>query len=126
MRNIAKSASQTKYILIIDIDMIPSDNLVLNFLTYVKNYDLNNEKAIYVVPVFEIHSNAVAPRTKKELIEQVQLKNARPFYFVPCRSCQKYTRYNDWLMSNTSAGDFFNIKKNFFKSKSSKPKKFVY
>lgn len=95
--------------MIIDIDMVPNLKLRDNFLNFASSLQLNSKKIVYVVPVFEVQTDAPIPENKNELIALVKEKKARPFYFVPCRSCQKYTGYNKWLMSQNVSGEKLSV-----------------
>ncbi|KAK6634007.1 hypothetical protein RUM44_004614 [Polyplax serrata] len=115
LRNVAKGGSLTDYILVIDIDMVPNLNLRTNFLNFSQKLKQspNNEKSVFIVPVFESEGSANVPRNKTELIEQIKEKKCRPFYYLPCRNCQKATLYNKWLLSDQISGNVPNFDERF-------------
>eukprot|EP00794_Sanderia_malayensis_P017091 gene17091-18812_t len=99
LRNVALSAAETSHVLVIDIDMIPIPKLLENFQKHFES--IKREKAVYVLPTFELKDNHVIPETKKDLLNAWRLGNARPFYEQVCWKCQKYTEYERWKRSNS-------------------------
>ncbi|EEB14198.1 N-acetyllactosaminide beta-1,3-N-acetylglucosaminyltransferase, putative [Pediculus humanus corporis] len=104
LRNLAKSQSVTDYILTIDIDMLPSENLRNDFLKskLVEKYQWND--VVFVVPIFEIEHDVQMPQSKNDLLECVKMGKARPFYLEPCEKCQSLTNYTEWLKNNKTSG----------------------
>ena len=105
LRNLAKSVSDTDYILTIDIDMLPSGNLRNDFLKskLVEKYHSND--VVFVVPIFEIEYDVQMPQSKNDLLECVKMGKARPFYLEPCEKCQSLTNYTEWLKNNKTSGE---------------------
>lgn len=103
LRNVARRNCLTEYIFVIDIDLLPSNNLHQDFLIFAKENHLFDEegdkKKVFVVPSFEAHSSlsaAVIPKSKPELLNALKSHIIRPFYFQICWKCQKYTDYEAW------------------------------
>ncbi|KFM65941.1 N-acetyllactosaminide beta-1,3-N-acetylglucosaminyltransferase, partial [Stegodyphus mimosarum] len=101
LRNVARRSALTEFVFIIDIDMVPSENLHNDFLQFAKEKKLFSEtnkddKTVYVVPAFEVKEDATIPRTKSSLLQQVEAMEARPFYFELCWKCQRHTDYEAW------------------------------
>jgi N-acetyllactosaminide beta-1,3-N-acetylglucosaminyltransferase len=112
LRNVARRNSLTEFIFVIDIDLVPSDNLYEDFTEFAKENKLYSEsqredKVVYVVPAYEIKIdsnsrstqqslNDLIPHDKRALLELIELMEARPFYIELCWKCQKYTDYETW------------------------------
>uniref|UniRef100_A0A2L2YLE4 Beta-1,4-glucuronyltransferase 1 n=1 Tax=Parasteatoda tepidariorum TaxID=114398 RepID=A0A2L2YLE4_PARTP len=101
LRNVARRSALTDFVFMIDIDMVPSENLYGDFLQFAKERKLffdssKDDKTVYVVPAFEIKEDKNVPKTKTELLQQVEAMEARPFYFELCWKCQKHTDYEAW------------------------------
>lgn len=89
LRNTARRAATTEFVLVTDVDMIPNEGLREEFLHlathnswFQKNLTL--DKTVFVVPAFE---GSVIPQTKPELIRAVEAGNVRPFYAQLCWKC---------------------------------------
>ncbi|XP_033736299.1 beta-1,4-glucuronyltransferase 1-like [Pecten maximus] len=102
LRNFALKGANTPYVFVVDIDMIPSSNLLQKFRTFLKRYKSSDEqspkqdKVAFVVPSFEAKESIKIPETKEMLLTQMKSNNVRPFYVEACQRCQKQTRYNEW------------------------------
>lgn len=101
LRNVARRSALTEFVFMIDIDMVPSENLHNDFLQFAKEKKLftesnKDDKTVYVVPAFEVKEDAAIPRNKASLLQQVEAMEARPFYFELCWKCQKHTDYEAW------------------------------
>lgn len=72
-RNIARDAALTYYILSSDIDLLPSVNLVSDFLEMVAlSGSLRPSKGtIYLLPVFEVKVKSKLPETSRALMEML-------------------------------------------------------
>lgn len=92
LRNVARKATTTPLIMVIDIDIVPSVGLHNSFILYAKENNLftvnSGEKTVWVVPVYEILENMEIPKTKQELLKMVENGTARPFYVKACFHCQ--------------------------------------
>ncbi|CAL4158245.1 unnamed protein product [Meganyctiphanes norvegica] len=101
LRNIARKATNTELILVLDIDMIPSHGLHTYFMKYASDNNifkehLSEEKTAWVLPAFEIQNGNEFPKTKKDLLSLKEKELVRPFYSELCFKCQKYTDYPSW------------------------------
>lgn len=70
-RNVARNASGTQYILVSDVEMIPSEGLATRFTLMVKSQKKHNYygstpkwKLAFVIPVFEVEAGEEVPRNK--------------------------------------------------------------
>lgn len=87
MRNIAIDGALTDYILSIDIDLIPSENLRESFLNFAsKNTQFGKlklmnasqvKKEIYILPGFEVKQSETRLHCKKDIIQLVKESQAR-------------------------------------------------
>lgn len=68
-RNSARNATKTIYFLVSDIELVPSDELALNFVNMFRKLISGNRsiipKTVFVVPLFEIAKGELIPRDKK-------------------------------------------------------------
>ncbi|XP_054711303.1 beta-1,4-glucuronyltransferase 1-like [Uloborus diversus] len=101
LRNVGRRNSLTDFVFVIDIDMVPSDNLYSDFMDFAVTNKLfidshKDDKTVYVVPAFEVKDGVEVPRDKTGLLQLLELMEARPFYFEMCWKCQKHTDYETW------------------------------
>ncbi|XP_054154251.1 beta-1,4-glucuronyltransferase 1-like [Oppia nitens] len=114
LRNVARRNALTDYVFVVDIDLVPNDGLYEQFIEFAKQNklfteDRKKEKVVYVVPAYEVNTLAsvdidekletieqLIPKDKSQLLRQIELMNARPFYIELCWKCQKYTDYENW------------------------------
>lgn len=106
LRNIARLAAQTKYILAADIELYPSINLVPSFINYIQKHDVRRElgqhieKYIFTLPIFEVKPTKSPPKTKSELVRLVQNGDAIFFHKWVCDACQAFPNRLDWLQTD--------------------------
>ena len=119
LRNVARLNSHTSHILMMDIDLIPSNQLQGNFLNFLYQTlkhsnefvadwsSSKEEKTVFVLPTYEIaHKNIKKPpRTKRQLLVAIGIGTARPFYAAICRKCQMYTEYEKWQTLPVEGGE---------------------
>lgn len=96
LRNIARAGiGSTTFVLVVDIDMVPSEGLRSKFLDLVaQGVDTHT---VFVVPAFEIRHTRRLPGTKEELLRLYQVGEVRAFYEELCPRCQAPTNYSLWL-----------------------------
>ncbi|XP_040184813.1 beta-1,4-glucuronyltransferase 1 [Rana temporaria] len=96
LRNIARAGiGSTTFVLVVDIDMVPSEGLRSKFLDLVaQGVDTHT---VFVVPAFEIRHTRRLPGTKEELLRLYQVGEVRAFYEELCPRCQAPTNYSSWL-----------------------------
>lgn len=104
LRNTARLAAATKYILASDIELYPSINLAPSFINYIMRHNLEAEysyikKFSFTLPIFEVKSNVTAPKTKKELVEMLNRNDAIFFHKWVCDYCQNFPNRMDWLQT---------------------------
>lgn len=107
LRNTARQAAETKYVLASDIELYPSINLVPMFIKYIMQNDVKKEpnadrisKFIFTLPIFEVKSNITAPKTKQELIELIKKGDAIFFHKYVCDECQNFPNRLDWMQTD--------------------------
>ncbi|RWS06097.1 N-acetyllactosaminide beta-1:3-N-acetylglucosaminyltransferase-like protein [Dinothrombium tinctorium] len=103
-RNVARLSARTKYILVSDIELYPSINIIPMFLDLLKNERndlIKNVKInvphVYVLPIFEVKSGFSAPHTKAELLKMIEEENAIFFHKWICSSCQNFPGREKWI-----------------------------
>lgn len=93
LRNLAIKTATAKFVLAIDIDILPSANLLNSFQRDVLSSSTVDNRTAYILPIFEIGENQDIPSTKQELLQN---KNIHPFYANVCHWCQFATDYHRW------------------------------
>lgn len=99
LRNIGRKHALSQYILVTDIDLIPSEHLRETFLSFIRRSNSQRSNIVYVIPTFEILETIEEvniPRDKTSLVKLLHTQEARPFYIDVCWKCQKYTDYERW------------------------------
>lgn len=96
LRNVARGGTEASYILVIDIDMVPSADLHPQFLAMVTRHEPMTDE-VFVLPAFEIRHTRKMPATKSELVQLYQVGEVRPFYEELCPRCQAPTNYSQWV-----------------------------
>ncbi|KAK6619735.1 hypothetical protein RUM43_012495 [Polyplax serrata] len=107
-RNVARYGARSKFLLVSDIELFPSDNLVEEFLKMIqrlkeKNKSLGDhyftkKKHVFVLPVFEVAENEPdVPRTKAQLLDLYEKERAVYFHRYICIHCQRFPGIQRWL-----------------------------
>jgi len=100
LRNSARTGVMTKYLFLIDIDIVPANGLREKFLEFANKKMLfeNSEKKLsaFVVPVFEIKKDGEVPNNKQELLEKLEEGIVRPFHNETCWWCHKAEDIDRW------------------------------
>lgn len=96
LRNVARGGTEASYILVIDIDMVPSADLHRQFLAMATGREPATDE-VFVLPAFEIRHTRKMPATKSELVQLYQVGEVRPFYEELCPRCQAPTNYSQWV-----------------------------
>lgn len=99
LRNLAVNYVQTRYVFVVDVDMVPSEDLRLQFqklLARLESENRTSSKIAYVVPSFEVKEGVAVPSTKGALLKDWSLWSARPFYSELCAKCQRPTDFQRW------------------------------
>lgn len=100
-RNIARIGAETFFILTMDIEFLPSVNLMSRFSAMVEQTRTEQDhrkrkKIAYVLPVFELKGNATIPSTKRQLVEMLRTKQAIVFHEYKCWNCQRFQGIENW------------------------------
>ncbi|XP_077401380.1 beta-1,4-glucuronyltransferase 1 [Vanacampus margaritifer] len=98
LRNVARGGAESSYVLVVDIDMMPSADLQRRFLAMVARHRPEPDH-VFVLPAFEIRHTRKIPATKAELVQLYQVGEVRPFYEELCPRCQAPTNYSRWVNS---------------------------
>lgn len=99
LRNLAINYVQTRYVLVVDVDMLPSEGLRVGFQKLLAREEAENMTSVrraYVVPAFELKPGTGVPAHKSDLLRLWSLWSARPFYSEMCPKCQRPTDYERW------------------------------
>nr|XP_020671669.1 beta-1,4-glucuronyltransferase 1 [Pogona vitticeps] len=96
LRNVARRAVGGHWVLVVDMDMVPSEGLREAFLALPRAPN-EGTPGVYVVPAFEIRHTRRIPGSKTELLQLYQVGEIRPFYEELCWRCQAPTNYSHWL-----------------------------
>ncbi|XP_053134978.1 beta-1,4-glucuronyltransferase 1 [Hemicordylus capensis] len=96
LRNVARRVVGGHWMLVVDMDMVPSEGLREDFLAFSRAAD-EGTPGVFVVPAFEIRHTRRIPGTKTELLQLYQVGEIRPFYEELCARCQAPTNYSHWL-----------------------------
>ncbi|KAG8333101.1 hypothetical protein J6590_009562 [Homalodisca vitripennis] len=112
-RNVARISANTKFVLVSDIELIPSKNLVSRFHKMVPKLHLkiNSGKTfmrrlVYVLPVFEIEDYiSNIPEKKSELLDLYSQNKAIYFHRWICLHCQRFPGLQRWIHQTSYATD---------------------
>ena len=101
-RNVARQSASTWYVFACDIELHPSRNMSQQFISFIKEAASRKHSKllqfwpqVYVTPVFEVKQTV--PRTKEDLIQQINKGNAVYFHKHICPRCHKIPGLNLWL-----------------------------
>lgn len=109
LRNTARLAANTKYVLASDVELYPSINLVSSFSNMLANHNLLEEysnstneikRFVFTLPIFEVKLNVSAPKTKNELIKLASQGDAIFFHKWVCDACQNFPNRLSWLQTD--------------------------
>lgn len=96
LRNVARTGTDAAYILVLDIDMVPSADLHHQFVMMLMKREPALDEVL-VLPVFEIRHTRKMPASKSELAQLYLVGEVRPFYEELCPRCQAPTNYSRWI-----------------------------
>ncbi|XP_077444946.1 beta-1,4-glucuronyltransferase 1 [Stigmatopora argus] len=96
LRNVARAGAQAPYVLVIDVDTVPSADLHGQFSAMVAGRRPAPDR-VFVLPAFEIRHTRKMPATKDELVRLYQVGEVRPFYEELCPRCQAPSNYSRWI-----------------------------
>ncbi|XP_064460163.1 beta-1,4-glucuronyltransferase 1-like [Ornithodoros turicata] len=97
LRNSARRAAETRFILASDIELYPSGNIISRFLDMALRTHSPTAHHVYVLPVFEVKASLAAPLTKRVLVDMVRNKTAMFLHARVCEECQKFPKRDMWL-----------------------------
>ncbi|KAL8590087.1 hypothetical protein ACOMHN_034318 [Nucella lapillus] len=99
LRNLAINYVQTRYVFVVDVDMLPSEDLhplFQKFLARLESRNGTSLKTAYVVPSFELKQGSSVPSSKEDLLRAWSSLSVRPFYSQLCAKCQRPTDFDRW------------------------------
>lgn len=94
MRNVARKNCQSDFVFLVDIDIVPSNNMAKQLDKFLRKTACSG-KCAYVIPTYEIDNRALFPKTKTDLISLAQRGLARPFHkkvFIYNQYATNFTR----------------------------------
>lgn len=115
-RNVAIQESQTHYILAADMELIPSEGIIDNFLGMIaRDYedwdtsalmqiDISDKKEVYAIALMEVTADSKVPETKTQL--QAMYDDKKAFFFAQkvCIACQGIPKRNSWINATVTEG----------------------
>ncbi|XP_049777736.1 beta-1,4-glucuronyltransferase 1-like isoform X1 [Schistocerca cancellata] len=119
-RNVARIAAKTTHVLVSDVELLPSSNLVPAFLSMFKKFkqhfdnvsphatkpELQLKRYVFVLPVFEVEATVLkVPSTKKELLQLYSENRAVYFHRWVCLHCQRFPGLQKWLQKKSDNED---------------------
>lgn len=122
VRNVARTASLTKYVLLADVELMPSkgaswflssfpnaksriSDLARNFLQMLRQFNKTSIREVFVLPTFEVEKGEEIPETKKQLQEMLQANRAVYFHQLICHHCQRFPGIDSWMNGNNVNDD---------------------
>ncbi|KPM02765.1 N-acetyllactosaminide beta-1,3-N-acetylglucosaminyltransferase-like protein 1 [Sarcoptes scabiei] len=107
LRNVARLATKSKYLLASDIELYPSVGIIPSFFKMLEFHSktLSDQKLkdqlrlphVFVLPIFEVKADKKAPRTKEELSKLFKSKDAIFFHKYVCDLCQNFPDRMIWI-----------------------------
>lgn len=105
-RNVAKKAAPTYFVLVSDVELIPSEKLASKFMEMTSRMHIDNVQRlpsrVYVLPLFEVKTGEAIPRNKTDLIMLVRSERAVYFHRHVCSHCQRFPGLEKWLATKDS------------------------
>ncbi|XP_035219660.1 beta-1,4-glucuronyltransferase 1-like [Stegodyphus dumicola] len=102
-RNIARTKTETPYVFSIDIELYPSLGILSKFERMVNLKRPSEVPQVWVVPVFEVHSQFRAPFTKSGLRSMYLKKQAISFHKYRCDVCHRIPNVTEWIQYKDSS-----------------------
>lgn len=94
MRNLARKNCQNDFILLTDVDIVPSIDLADSIDEFLRNIG-DCDKCAFVVPTYELDKRVKFPKNKTELVRLAKKGLARPFHwkvFIHNQYATNFTR----------------------------------
>ncbi|XP_043221387.1 beta-1,4-glucuronyltransferase 1-like isoform X2 [Amphibalanus amphitrite] len=101
LRNVARNATHTEFVLSLDADITPNVGFRQQFLAMANRNNLWGDSAdltAFVLPLYEVGEGVTPPRDKTTLLELRRRwpQLLRPFYITLCAKCQAPTDFERW------------------------------
>ncbi|XP_075212873.1 beta-1,4-glucuronyltransferase 1-like [Lycorma delicatula] len=113
-RNVARTSARTSFVLVSDVELFPSHNLVSGFLAMLERLRTKSrsdfrsllKRFVYVLPVFEVDGDVIeVPKKKSELLNLYAISKAVYFHRWVCLHCQRFPGLQRWLHRHLSILD---------------------
>ncbi|KAL1506705.1 hypothetical protein ABEB36_006018 [Hypothenemus hampei] len=102
VRNVARTSALTTFVLVSDVELMPSKGLISKFLGMIKNYNKTDVKEVYALPLFEVEKTATVPDSKDQLLKLLNANQAVYYHEKSCPQCQKFPEIEEWLTNGYS------------------------
>ncbi|CAG0912605.1 unnamed protein product [Notodromas monacha] len=103
IRNVARQAAVTQYVLASDVELYPSANFAKDFAAMIRNNpDGFGEKVAFPMPIFEVQADMEVPEDKGQLLAMLEKKVAVPFHASLCPDCHRFPYRDKWLTTPAS------------------------
>ncbi|XP_030763603.1 beta-1,4-glucuronyltransferase 1-like [Sitophilus oryzae] len=114
-RNVARTSSLTKYVLLSDVQLMPSKDMASGFLKMIETYDKTDPKEVFVLPIFEVAETEFIPETKEDLRTLIANSKAVYFHGMICKHCQKFPGIEEWVdtINSTEIEPFITLKRHY-------------
>uniref|UniRef100_A0A8C8RIC4 LARGE xylosyl- and glucuronyltransferase 2 n=1 Tax=Pelusios castaneus TaxID=367368 RepID=A0A8C8RIC4_9SAUR len=97
LRNVALTNAQTSYVFLTDIDFLPMYGLYDYLRTSIRQLDLPQRKAAFIVPAFEtLHYRLTFPKSKAELLSMLDMGSLYTFRYHVWPKGHAPTNYAKW------------------------------
>ncbi|KAF5269172.1 hypothetical protein FQR65_LT02472 [Abscondita terminalis] len=114
-RNVARAMSETYFLIVSDIELYPSPDLIPNFLKLIAGCEHNivpYKPAVFVLHIFEIKEHTPLPTNKSDLVNLLNSGLVIPFHENICSVCHTIPKFKEWKKTNQSESlQIFNIGK---------------
>ena len=103
MRNVARKGCPTDYVLLLDIDVVPTHNMAEALARFLHRPAVANcQRCAFVLPTYELDTGSLFPENKSQLLSLEDHGLAQPFHHKAFRYNQfasNLTRYARSLIS---------------------------
>lgn len=112
-RNVARTMSETHFMITSDIELYPNPNIIPDFLKLIAGCEykiIPYKPVVFVLHIFEIKKQIPIPSTKSQLIKLLEKGAVIPFHKKICAVCHTIPKFEEWKKTNQSEGlQIFNI-----------------
>ncbi|XP_060526457.1 beta-1,4-glucuronyltransferase 1-like [Cylas formicarius] len=106
-RNVAKLAATTYFIFPSDIELYPTRDFIPLFLEFARGHPqllAEDQKNVFVLPIFEVLENQTVPENKTQLQAMLKKKTAILFHQTVCAVCHRVVNGERWVRAKETRG----------------------